>query len=617
MFKKEWKKYMIPLFCFLLILSLTGCENKKKDSAPLHTNTAKINFSEKDKEEQKAFEAFVKQEFEETVTTNTLVLHSSLKDPEGFGIKRPKATFGDIDLEHLEDDGRQLRKTQKKLHTIDRSSLTKEQGLLYDILDYYLDTGIKMSKYSLYGNPFSANTGLSTELPITMAQYAFYNEQDVKDYLSLMNQIPSFFESYIKICKKQKEEGLFMADFAVDNTISQIDIFLNEKENTFITSFNEKIEEVSFLSDDQKKSYQKNNELLVREKVLFAYQTLKNELAKLKSNAQNGEGNLKGNVTKEGGVCHQKNGKEYYEALVQYQTGSNKTPSEWIELFENRISFLMVELQRIARRTPSAFEAVYSLSFDNTDLEKILEQLKKDMKDDFPEISDIDYSVTKIPKSLQNSTTAAFYMIPPLDDLTQNNICVNEANISSASPLLPTLAHEGYPGHLYQTNYFREHNNYPIRQLISFIGYSEGWGFYVENFSYRYLNFGSYHNVKDEVCRIYEINNELNYLIASLADLYVNYEGYSREELQNYLEAYRLSSENSDKIFETVAQDPTIYLKYYAGYTELVNLKTKCEEKLGKGFDLQAFHRIILDAGPCPFPLLEQKIDEYLAENAK
>ncbi len=531
-----------------------------------------------------------------------------------------------MDLEHLEKDGKQLKETQKKLHTIDRSRLTGEQVFLYDILDYYLDIGIEMSKYYLYGNPFSANTGLSTELPITMAQYEFYNEQDVKDYLSLINQIPSFFENYVEICKEQKKEGLFMADFAVDNTIAQIDIFLSEKENNFITSFDEKIEEVSFLSDDQKDSYKKNNEMLVREKVVFAYEKLRVELRKLKDDEKNSDTQLN-NETKnkdsekdekrDGGVCHLKDGKAYYETLIKYQTGSDRMPSEWIKLFEERISYLMVELQRIARRAPSAFEAVYHLSFDNTNFENILEQLKENMKDDFPEISHIEYSVTKIPKSLQNSTTAAFYMIPPLDDLTQNNICVNEENISSSSPLLPTLAHEGYPGHLYQTNYFREHNNYPIRQLISFIGYSEGWGFYTENLSYRYMDYGSYNDVKDDICRIYEMNNELNYLIPSLADLYVNYEGYSREELQNYLGAYRLSVKNCDKIFETVVQDPTIYLKYYAGYTELISLKSKCMRELGKGFDLQAFHKVILDAGPCPFALLEQKIDDFLAENTK
>ncbi|MGN0466405.1 MAG: DUF885 domain-containing protein [Lachnospiraceae bacterium] len=599
MFKNLKRKYLLILFHILLIFSLASCQKITKDLNSPPSSTEKANFSKK---EQKAFEDYLEKEFKETVSSNTLTLHFTLKNPKNFGIKRPKASFGNISLEDLKSDKTNLQKAQTKLHKIEYSSLTEEQTFLYNILDYYFDTYISMSDYYLYGNPFSANTGLSTQLPITMAKYEFYVEEDIKDYLSLINQIPTLFHDYIEIEKEQAKEGLFMADFAVDNTISQIDTFLNTTtKNCFITSFDEKIDKIDFLSDDQRTTYKKNNAVLIREKIIPAYKNLREELIALKGSGKN-----------EGGVCHLKNGKKYYEHLVKSQTGSNKTPSEWIKKLENRISSLILELQTISKQTPSAFKAFYSLTFDNSDYTVILEQLKEDMKDDFPEISDVDYTITEIPPSLQNSTTAAFYMIPPLDDSTQNSICINKASISSNSPLLPTLAHEGYPGHLYQTNYFREHNSYPIRQLISFIGYSEGWGFYVENLSYQYLDFKNYNNIKEEICRIYQINNELNYLVASLADLYVNYEGYTKEKLQKYLHSYHLSTGNSDKIFETVIQDPTIYLKYYAGYIEIVNLKTKCEKELGKNFHLKEFHKVILDAGPCPFSLLEQKIDDYL-----
>lgn len=607
MFKNLARKSILILSYLLIIFSLVSCQNITKTLTSSQSSTEKTSFTKEDKKQQETFEQYLEKEFRETVTNNTLTLHSNLKDPEGFGITRPKATFGNISLDSLKSDKPKLKKTQEELHNIDSSSLTKNQVFIYNILDYYLDTYIAMSDYYLYGNPFSANTGLSTQLPITMAEYEFYVEQDIKDYLSLINQVPTFFSDYIEIEKEQAKQELFMADFAVDNTVAQIDIFLNNTtENSFLTSFDEKIDKADFLSDDQKKTYKKNNATLIKEKVIPAYENLKIELISLKGSGKN-----------TGGVCNFKDGKKYYECLVKSQTGSDKTPSKWIKEFEHHISSLKTELQSISKKAPSAFTAVYNFSFDNSDCETILEQLKEDMKDDFPEISDVDYTVTEIPASLQNSTTAAFYMIPPLDDSTQNSICVNKANISSSSPLLPTLAHEGYPGHLYQTNYFREHNSYPIRQLISFIGYSEGWGFYVENLSYKYLDFGNYNDVKEEICRIYEINNELNYLVASLADLYVNYEGYTREKLQEYLQTYKLPAENSNRIFETVVQDPTIYLKYYTGYIEIVNLKTKCEEKLGKNFNLKEFHKVILDAGPCPFSLLEQKIDSYLQEKEK
>lgn len=623
MLKKSSRNYLSIVFYIFfffpfLIISCISCQNITKHSTDIvdtstsstsstTSNTTKTSFTDKEKKVQETFEQYLKEEFNQTVTANTLTLHSSLKNPESFGIQRPNPTFGDISLDTLKSDKEQLLQTQKKLHQISASALTEEQNFIYQILDNYFDTYIELSDYYLYGNPFSANTGISTQLPITMAEYEFYVETDIKDYLSLMNQIPSFFANYIEIEKEQAKQGLFMADFAVDNTIAQIDVFLNNTtENSFITSFDERIDMVNFLSEDQRETYKKNNIMLVKEKVIPAYQSLRAELIRLKGSGKN-----------EGGLCCFKDGKKYYECLVKSQTGSDKTPTEWIKELENHLSSLTLELQKIAKESPSAFTAFSKFSFDNSDYVKILEQLKEDMKDDFPEISDIDYTIDKIPKSLQNSTTAAFYMIPPLDDSTQNSIYVNEANISSNSPLLPILAHEGYPGHLYQTNYFREHNSYPIRQLMSFIGYSEGWAFYVENLSYQYLDFGEYNSVKDEICRIYTINNELNYIVASLADLYVNYEGYDREKLQEYLLNYQFPAKNSDKIFETVIQDPTIYLKYYTGYMEIVNLKTKCINQLGKNFHLKEFHTIILDAGPCPFSLLEERIHLYLTQKGQ
>ena len=77
------------------------------------------------------------------------------------------------------------------------------------------------------------------------------------------------------------------------------------------------------------------------------------------------------------------------------------------------------------------------------------------------------------------------YFMPQIDNLDINSIYINSAGTDS-SDLYPTLAHEGYPGHLYQTQYFASTSPSLIRNVIKPGGYIEGWASYVEVHSYEY-----------------------------------------------------------------------------------------------------------------------------------
>ena len=77
-------------------------------------------------------------------------------------------------------------------------------------------------------------------------------------------------------------------------------------------------------------------------------------------------------------------------------------------------------------------------------------------------------------------------MIPPIDNSGENVIYINPGHISDDLTLFTTLAHEGYPGHLYQTVYYSATKHPPIRDLLSFGGYTEGWATYCEMLSYYY-----------------------------------------------------------------------------------------------------------------------------------
>ena len=134
-------------------------------------------------------------------------------------------------------------------------------------------------KYILYSSPLGTN-GLQSEIPVTLSEYRLDNEKDIKDYLSLVNQVPELFTQILDFEQERRNAGLISPSFVISDTIDQIDQFLNasEENNPLIQSFEDRLTEVESLSKDQKASYIANNRLLVTDKVLPAYKSLKTSL---------------------------------------------------------------------------------------------------------------------------------------------------------------------------------------------------------------------------------------------------------------------------------------------------------------------------------------------------
>lgn len=132
----------------------------------------------------------------------------------------------------------------------------------------------------------------------------------------------------------------------------------------------------------------------------------------------------------------------------------------------------------------------------------------------------------------KNYLSPAFYLIPPIDDTAHNVIYINPASNYNALELYTTLAHEGYPGHLYQTVTFEEHNTEPLRSILSFGGYTEGWATYVEMYSF------STWAENPTLASLYQKDRSLMLGIASLLDIGIHYHGYSRSQVAQFLSKF-------------------------------------------------------------------------------
>ena len=204
---------------------------------------------------------------------------------------------------------------------------------------------------------------------------------------------------------------------------------------------------------------------------------------------------------------------------------------------------------------------------------------------------------------MEDYVSPAFYMIPAIDNTKNNIIYINSGQMPDDLTLFTTLAHEGYPGHLYQNVYYMSQNPNPIRCLLDFGGYTEGWATYSEMLSYYYAPIS-----KEEAC-IMQKNTSLLLGLYALTDMGIHYDGWTLSDTVKFFREYGIADADSVKsIYELIVQDPANYLKYYIGYLEFLELKKEAIKMWGDEFTQKRFHKVILDTGPAPFLILQEQL---------
>ena len=588
--KKNHRHTLFASICFILLSGtiLFGC-----GQASTQTSL-----------KQKKFDRFLNSCFREYAAENTVTLHFKLSNPSAYGIKTPVSpTYGDFSSDTLKKNCSRSKELLQKLYTFPTSSLTKKQKLTWQIFQDYLNESIMNEKYILYSSPLGTN-GLQSEIPVTLSEYRLDNEKDIKDYLSLVNQVPELFTQILDFEQERRNAGLISPSFVISDTIDQIDQFLNasEENNPLIQSFEDRLTEVESLSKDQKASYIANNRLLVTDKVLPAYKSLKTSLQAYTNDSKN--------TSSKERLCEYKNGQDYYKFLLMSNVGTDFSPEDCITILESQLKNTVKDISSLTTKNKDLYTEYLSATPALSAPKEIMNTLKNDSLIDFPEIKNISCQLKNVPDALSGTSACAFYLVPPIDSTKDNIIYINKSRVDS-NELFSTLAHEGYPGHLYQTNYFLTTNPSPLRTFLHCAGYDEGWGTYAQLYSYNFIEFK---NVDEQTTKqlrqLYRDNDLLSLSLSSLCDLYVNYKNYDENALANYLQTYGIDKDSAQNLYRYVIENPTTYLSYSIGYYELDQLKQTMSDSLGKAFKISDFHEAVLNVGSCNFAILRQEIEK-------
>lgn len=217
---------------------------------------------------------------------------------------------------------------------------------------------------------------------------------------------------------------------------------------------------------------------------------------------------------------------------------------------------------------------------------------------------DTNFQVKTVPDSLAPYLSPAFYLTPPVDATQENTIYINPSQNTDAITLLTTLAHEGYPGHLYQHTFEQLDSYDPIRSLIYVGGYTEGWGLYSELYAYDFLD------MNKTKANALKALSSLNYAICASLDLSVHGMGWNEAQCVSYLASFGITDTTQiHKLYLQLLEEPGNYLKYYLGYLEICKLKESALA-LSSNWSLYDFHNWFLTTGPAPFSILTEHLED-------
>lgn len=555
--------------------------------------------SEENTSTAESFIEFTDSLFKDYVSSDALSLGYSLASPEKYGVSTSASGFSPISYDSLKNAAPETENLLYTLREFNKSELSLPQQILYDSLVYTLEMDQKGTDFILFSRPLSPVTGLQAQLPILLAEYTFDSEDDIDNYFSILSSIPEYFTSILTFMEIQAEENMLPCRDTLENIAGQCLSFAQNGGSKILTSsFKKRIKTCSFLDSKSIKPLCRKNKKLVESCIVPAYQTLIDGLNVISAMAGT-----------DGALSSYKNGKEYYRYLFASETGSSTGVEEYYEALNDSLNKSKETLLSYAKQDPSLLSGLSTKAANSIPPEEQLSNLAHAIEKDFPKASNVNFTVSYVDKSLEDYLSPAFYLTPPLDAFTENVIYINNSSRFAGSDLSTTLAHEGYPGHLYQNVYYRQLNRPLLSYFLNFSGYTEGWATYAETYSYKYFGYS-----KDQV-GILRNNMNISLCIYGICDIGIHFYGWDIKKVLEFLNQNgKYSEETAQSLYTNIIDEPGSYLKYTIGYMEFLKLKEATKKQMGEKYSEMAFHKFVLSAGPSPFPVLENYMTAFINE---
>jgi len=536
--------------------------------------------------------------------TNGFNLNYIFNNPSAFGIEKEIGSIASPTMEEYVQSIVETKELLVELEAFDYHTLTADQQLDYDILSEYLERQLLLEGFENFNNHYLGSfLGIQAQLPVLLLEFQLHDRQDLETYLHVLQTAPEVFKGYADNERVRQENGVGMSQVLLDNVIQQCDTFASGEVTFLIDAMNQKIDNADFLSAEEKLQAKSNNELFTNTQFRQAYVNLKEELETIVPDME------------DGGIAQQQNGKAYYEALFQFHCGLDWT----IEQLETYLDakeeeYFNLVLQKVMV-DPSLQTAMFEQSYgDFTSVEETIDYLAQVYTEYFPEIENTQYRVVDVPKTMEDNFSPAAYLTSRIDRKAEEPLLIL-INGGHENTDFTTIAHEGYPGHMYQNNYFQQLDVSTFRYLLDCNGYTEGWATYIEGKVHWFTK-----EDNAEILEVFQAYQKISHAIMAKWDIQINYYGISRDEFKiNLAEMYGegvFSDKDADAQYNIILENPTNYLMYFVNGFYFTDLYDGAKDAIGEDFDPISFHQVLLDIGPVGMPLLTKQVEAYIKDNS-
>lgn len=543
-----------------------------------------------------SFSEFCTTLFREEMKSNTMNLHFTLKDPKAAGIDSYEITLGSLSGDSPHNQARQLKKLSEELKKYSHRSLKGKDRLTCRLLSDYISRQQNLAAYPYYDEPLTPSGGVTSQLPVLLAEYPFGNTRDIEDYLGLLSQMDTYFSGILDYEQKKADAGLFMSDEACLKVIEGCEVFTEHPDDNFlIDTFSNRLNAMDGLTDTQKNTYIKQHSKVLSEHVIPAYRQMIKGLTMLLGRGHNNWG-----------LCNFPEGKAYYEAVVSADTGCDDSVEDlFSQIAKARREDLMF-CQNLLEKNPKLASQSPKPDAALKEENAMISRLQKEILTDFPAPPQTDVEICHVDPALSEYLAPAFYITAPIDDISHNRIYINDAKNDTDIYYFTTLAHEGYPGHLYQTICTSSYGAPEVLSLLNYPGYTEGWATYTEMQAFYYAG------LDQDLASLLQHNQAATLSLYATADIGIHYFGWEKEKIAAFWSEYGVDDTATVKrITDLILEEPGNYLKYYVGYLKFRQMREQLALE-NKSFSVSAFHEAILRTGPSPFSILEETVRDQL-----
>jgi len=497
----------------------------------------------------------------------------------------------------------------RSLDKIDRSTLSHENQINYEVYRQQIESFIANQKYKEFEKPLNADTtfwtniaGIARQKPKTRAEY--------EAYLKQLKDMPRYFDEQISNMQSGLQRGFTPPRVTLegrDSSIKSASEPLGER-NPYFEPF--KKMPAAITPEDQASLRQQAIEV-INTSVVPAHQKLLNFFDSVyipKSRVQLAATSLP-------------DGQNYYRSKIKEFTTTDLTADEIHKIGLSEVAKIHSDMEKIIHDVQFKGSFIEFLTYLRTDPQFytktpdellmhaafIAKEFDGKAKDYFGMLPRARFAIVPVPPDMAPFYTAGrggpgVYL-------------VNTYNLPSR-PLyaLPALTlHESAPGHAFQMSLSNEHKDQPpFRSEGYFSGYGEGWALYCEKLG---VEMGMYHTP-------YEMFGMYTYQMWRAARLVVDTgihsKGWTREQAQRYLhDNTALSDHEIETEVDRYISWPGQALAYYLGERTILLARARAEKALGPKFNLKAFHDTVLSLGSVPLPVLDNEIDRFIASGGK